>query len=235
MKRNSFVVAGINSSVRFRVSSLLCPLLFGVFVTGCTVFQTEDVKRGGMVDAAPIPRATLVPHERKELLDWCEQFAAGNGLGGFRTRAFTGDETAIRICIGVNTSRDALLLVERINNKIVARFVRHGDRDRSKEPQAPLFVTPIDNTVWRWIEDSKMVELDSSKADCLAEPAHDSVVIVMEARRGDTYVSQIASEGCCKSDIRSTNLPRFAENLGHKLGVELFACQADVSEENQAL
>ena len=213
---------------RWTITIATVCLVVTISSSGCVAPQTKEIALDRSTQTTPEPtpsRLPLDPRERASLLDWCDDLASKNGLTRFRRIKLNSNDVALRVCIGVNTPRDTILLIEKNEDRIKSTLVPSENLIRAGASKNPINLNKDNNQeIWNWVERSGILNAETAGQDCLADPANDSVVIVLEIRQGDSYISRVASEGCCSNEDKSGNLPRFVEELGKSLDVNLFKC-----------
>ncbi len=220
--------------------ALFIPVYLAVFILfGCT----DAGERTSGLSNSPSPALqnpynieglAVFPDGDDELVNnFCEERADKFGLSGFRSKKIAPEDIMIRVCIGVNTPRDKLLFIEKIDGKISGTLVSVSDAaDLKLEETSFNEERLVDPDLWKWIEGSDISEYEPNQKHCTADPANDSVLLIVEIRKGDAYHLRTAAEYCCVANNDLNMVSRFVSELGRKISVELFECL--VSPERQS-
>lgn len=214
------------------------PISFALFIPVClaafmlfSCADSDNRNSGHNSSPSPTPEnprnieglAVFPDGDDEWVNNFCEERANKFGLSGFRTKKIAPDDVMIRICIGVNTSRDKLLFIEKIDGKISGTLVSVSDPAELKLEKTSLDDKRlVDPDLWKWIDGAGISEYEPNQKHCTADPGLDSVIMIVETRRGDAYPLRTAEEYCRDANNDLNKVPLFVSELGRRINVELF-------------
>jgi hypothetical protein len=171
------------------------------------------------------PRPDEIEQIRKEevkIVDVLDHFAARSAVRSLRKKSLPHDVREVRIWLGFGPDVTRGLI---LGDSSASYLPPVGDVGREKR-RPPQSLRPADGwgKFWSEMEESGLLELSEEPIAERVEPSNDSIVMVVEMKKGDDYRYLFYPSPCRSNWPSAKDLLRSVATIERSFGVEFYNC-----------